>query len=107
MKESELGEKTAAPSTPLPRISCQLCRLWRTSCAFLYGKAQSWMLRVLCGRKSGFATVGVCDVLIFRCSLRPESSQEHLPTSIAGVLRLRAVNPLLGDRSVRRFAQRL
>jgi hypothetical protein len=29
-----------------------------------------------------------------RCSLRPESSQEHLPTSIAGVLRLRAIKPL-------------
>jgi hypothetical protein len=30
-------------------------------------------------------TLGVCDFFIFRCSLRPESSQEHLPTSIAGV----------------------
>jgi hypothetical protein len=39
------------------------------------------------------------------CSLRPESSQEHLPTSIAGVLRLRAMKHLLGDRSARRFAQ--
>ena len=28
-----------------------------------------------------------------------------MPTSIAGVLRLRAINPLLCDRSSRRFAQ--
>jgi hypothetical protein len=32
----------------------------------------------------------LCDFFIFRYSLRPESSQKHLPTSIAGVLRLRA-----------------
>jgi hypothetical protein len=31
------------------------------------------------------ATVGVCDFFILRCSLRPESPQEHLQTSIAGV----------------------
>jgi hypothetical protein len=30
---------------------------------------------------------------IFRFSLRPEISQEHLPTGIAGVLRLRAIKP--------------
>jgi hypothetical protein len=42
---------------------------------------------------------------IFRCSLRPESSQEHLPTSIAGVLRLRAVKPSVCDRYAKRFAQ--
>ena len=35
----------------------------------------------------------------------PENSEEHLPVSIAGVLRLRAINPLLCDRSARRFAQ--
>src|SRR6266700_3000693 len=52
-----------------------------------------------------FATVGVCDVFIFRYSLRPESSQEHLPTSIAGVLRLRAIKPSVCERSARRFAQ--
>jgi hypothetical protein len=49
-------------------------------------------------------TLGVCD-FIFRCSLRPESSQEHLPTSIAGVLRLRAIKPSVCDRSAKRFAQ--
>jgi hypothetical protein len=37
--------------------------------------------------------------------LRPESSQEHLPTSIAGVLRLRAIRPSVCDRSAKRFAQ--
>jgi hypothetical protein len=52
-----------------------------------------------------FAPVGVCDFFIFRYSLRPESSQEHLPTSIAGVLRLRAIKPFVCDRSAKRFAQ--
>ena len=37
--------------------------------------------------------------------MRPESSQEHLPTSIAGVLRLRAIKPSVCDRSAKRFAQ--
>src|SRR6266702_7415500 len=35
----------------------------------------------------------------------PESCEEHRPTSILGVLRLRALNPLSGDSSARRFAQ--
>jgi hypothetical protein len=35
----------------------------------------------------------------------PESLEEHPPTSIAGVLRLRAINPSLCDGSARRFAQ--
>ena len=48
--------------------------------------------------------LGGCDFFNFPCSLWPESSEEHLPTSIAGVLRLRAINPLLCDRSARRFA---
>ena len=38
-------------------------------------------------------------------SLWPESLEEHLPINIAGVLRLRAVSPVLSDRSARRFAQ--
>jgi hypothetical protein len=50
-------------------------------------------------------TLRACDFFIFRCSLRPESSQEHLPTSIAGVLRLRAIKPAVCDRSAKRFAQ--
>jgi hypothetical protein len=47
------------------------------------------------------------------CSLWLESSEEHLPTSIAGVpsagsgqaLRLRAISRPLCDRPARRFAQ--
>ena len=35
----------------------------------------------------------------------PESSEEHRPIIILGVLRLRARNPLLSSRSARRFAQ--
>ena len=50
-------------------------------------------------------TLRVYDFFIFRCSLRLESSQEHLPTSIAGVLRLRAIKPAVCDRSAKRFAQ--
>jgi hypothetical protein len=37
--------------------------------------------------------------------LWPESSEQHLPKNIAEVLRLRAVEPSLCDRSARRFAQ--
>jgi hypothetical protein len=37
--------------------------------------------------------------------LWPESSEEHPPTSIAGVLRLRAISSPSCDRSARRFAQ--
>jgi hypothetical protein len=37
--------------------------------------------------------------------LRPESSQEHLPTDFAGVLRLRAINFPVYDGSATRFAQ--
>jgi hypothetical protein len=50
-------------------------------------------------------TLGVCDFFIFRCSLRPESSQGHLPTSTARVLRLRAIKPSARDSSAKRFAQ--
>ncbi|MEA2542790.1 MAG: hypothetical protein QOH35_4156 [Acidobacteriaceae bacterium] len=77
------GEKTVGPSTPLPRQAGT-------------------------GRY-----VGVRDFFKFRCSLRPESSQEHLQTSIAGVLRLcsgqalrlRAIKPSVCDRSANRYAQ--
>jgi hypothetical protein len=37
--------------------------------------------------------------------LRPESSQEHLPTSIAEVLRLRAIKLSVCDKYAKRFAQ--
>ena len=46
------------------------------------------------------ASLGGCDFL----RLRPESSEQHPPMVIAGVLRLRAINPSLCDRSARRFA---
>src|ERR1700744_6296786 len=49
-----------------------------------------------------FAPVRGCD---FFNLLWPESCEEHLPISIAGVLRLRAASPVLNDRSARRFAQ--
>jgi hypothetical protein len=52
-----------------------------------------------------FATIGFVGFIICRFSTRPESSQEHLPTSIAGVLRLRAIKPSVCDRSAKRFAQ--
>ena len=58
-------------------------------------------------RISGFAPVGGCDFFYLPHSLWPESLEEHLPTSIAGVLRLRAINHLIWDRSARRFAQSL
>jgi hypothetical protein len=51
-------------------------------------------------REAPFATLRY-----FPCSLWPESCEEHLPTSIAGVLRLRAITLPLCDRSARRFAQ--
>jgi hypothetical protein len=51
------------------------------------------------------ASLGACDFFNFPCSLWLESCEEHLPTSIAGVLRLRAIDPPLCDRSARRFAQ--
>ena len=40
----------------------------------------------------------------FLC-LWPESSEQHLPMVVAGVLRLRAIKPSLDDRSAGRFAQ--
>ena len=96
---------TAGPSTTLPRISCGGWWLWQASCAFLYGKAHMLFSPVLRGRKSGYASVGDCDFLISLLCLWAESLEEHLPTSIAGVLRLRALNPSLCDGSARRFAQ--
>jgi hypothetical protein len=39
------------------------------------------------------------------CSLSSESSERHLPTGIAEVLRLRAISRALCDRSAWRFAQ--
>jgi hypothetical protein len=50
-------------------------------------------------------TLGACDFFDLACSLWLESSEEYLPTSIAGVLRLRAISRPLCDRPARRFAQ--
>src|SRR5580704_4287916 len=50
-------------------------------------------------------TLGACDFFDLACSLWLESSEEDLPTSIAGVLRLRAISRPLCDRSAWRFAQ--
>ncbi len=50
-------------------------------------------------------SLGACDFFDLACSLWLESSEEHLPTSIAGVLRLRAISRPLCDRSAWRFAQ--
>src|SRR5579863_3900354 len=49
--------------------------------------------------------LGPCDFFDFPYRLLPESSEYHLSTSIAGVLRLRAINRSVRYRSVRRFAQ--
>ena len=53
------------------------------------------------------ASLRGCDFFDLACSLWLESSEEHLPTGIAGVLRLRAMSRPLCDRSARRFAQSL
>jgi hypothetical protein len=56
--------------------------------------------------KPGQATpVGVYEFFVFPGSLRPESSQEHLQGSVAGVLRLRTIKPFVRNRSAKRFAQ--
>ncbi len=86
------GEETASPSAAFT-----LCR--KTFPGRVRGTADP----STAGRDRS-ASLGSCDFFNFPCSLWPESSEEHLPTSIAGVLRLRAVNPLLWDRSARRFA---
>jgi hypothetical protein len=57
------------------------------------------------GEAGNPGTLGGCDFFIFRCSLLLESSQEHLPASIAEVLRLRATKPSVCDSSAKRFAQ--
>jgi hypothetical protein len=47
------------PPLRSPQISCGTWWRWHTSCAFLYGKAHTWSLRVRRGRKSGYASVGM------------------------------------------------
>jgi hypothetical protein len=51
------------------------------------------------------ASLGAYDFFNLDWSLWLESFEEHLPTIIAGVLRLGAIRRPLCDRSARRFAQ--
>jgi hypothetical protein len=48
---------------------------------------------------------GVCDFFIFRCSLRPESSQEHPPTKHRRGPSTPRHRASISDRSAKRFAQ--
>jgi hypothetical protein len=105
MKESELGKKHQVPPLRYPGFPVDLDGVGGPHAPFLKRKAHTWPCLALRGRKSGFATVGVCDFLSSGVSLRLESSQEQLQTSIAGVLRLRAINSSVCDRSAKRFAQ--
>jgi hypothetical protein len=57
------------------------------------------------GTPGQVAPVAACDFFDIPCSSSLESSELHLPTSIVEVLRLRAINPPLSDRSAGRFAQ--
>src|SRR5271154_3164987 len=59
----------------------------------------TWRSFVLC------PSLRACDFFDLACSSWPESFEDHLPTSIAGVLRLRAISRPLCNRSARRFAQ--
>ena len=61
--------------------------------------------RVQCLVAGNPGTLGGCDFFSFSCSESSESSKEHPSTSIAGVLRLRAINPALCSTSARRVAQ--
>jgi hypothetical protein len=63
MKPWLVDERTAGPSTALPRISCGAWWRCRTSCAFLHGKAHTRSCPVQRGRKSGFASVGMTILL--------------------------------------------
>jgi hypothetical protein len=51
------------------------------------------------------ASLGACDFFDLAFGSWPENWEGHLPTNIAGVLRLRAVSRSLCDRTARRFAQ--
>jgi hypothetical protein len=60
---------------------------------------------ILRGSNSGCGPVGARDFFNLAYSLWVESSEKHLTTVIAGVLRLRATSRPFCDRSARRFAQ--
>ena len=57
------------------------------------------------GSPLGYAPLRGCDFLSFLAVCGRKAPKSILPTSIAGGLRLRAINHLLFDRSARRFAQ--
>jgi hypothetical protein len=85
-------------SAALPRISCRTCWRWQSSCAFLYGKAHEWRLRVLRGRKSGYASV---EMTKGRVALRWESGlgQKVLFITLGG--------PQAHDNSVETFPRKV
>src|SRR5579863_68154 len=63
----------------------------------------AWYSVRWCGVEA--ASLRACDFFDLARSLWLESWEEHLLTSIAEVLRLRAISRPLCDRSARRFAQ--
>jgi hypothetical protein len=98
-------KETADPTARRGRLSTSLCR--KTLPGRVRGTADP---STACRDRS--ASLGGCDFFLFRCSLRSESSQKHLPTSIAGVpsatLGTGSSTPRhkasVCDRSAKRFA---
>jgi hypothetical protein len=74
-------------------------RTWRTRQGFSTGP------RTTIGEAHPHFREHLAGRIGYMCSLLSESLQEHLPTTIAGVLRLRAIKPSVRDRSAKRFAQ--
>src|ERR1700685_3246784 len=101
MKESELGEKTAGPLR-YPGFPVDLDGVGGPHAPFLKSKTHTWLCLALRAGNPGSLRLAF---FVFRCNLQPESSQEHLPTSIARVLRLRAIKPSVCEKSAKRFAQ--
>jgi hypothetical protein len=86
----------------LPRISCR--GWWRRNphAVFLTENRTRWSLQCR------WQEIRVRSELVtfqFPSQSWSESLEGHLPASIAGVLRLRTINPQLCDRSARCFAQ--
>jgi hypothetical protein len=93
---------TADPSTTLPRISCGTWWRCRTSCALLYGRAQTRPCPVQRGRKSGYASVGMTKervVLPFKSDAAEDEQQvpplrsPGFPVELGGVGSLHAPFP--------------
>ena len=64
------GKNSRSPPLRYPGFPVDLDGVGGPHARFLKRKAHTWACLALRGRKSGFATVGVCDFFIFRCSLR-------------------------------------